>query len=940
MEAKEPKHVLEACNNVAGAFARDNSLFLVPISEMADLLKITKSEQELKVGGWVRFKRGKYAGDLAQVLDFTENGESVGVKFVPRLDLDPRETDFNGRKRKKGVGAAAMNDRPPPRFFNTEEIAKIFKGERIDRKTKNTVVFRSKTYTDGYCEDDVRATALITENVNPTLDEVSRFTGESVTSAASQGFGAGQGGVDLNLLADATRTKADVVLRRDDHVEVFEGEQAGVEGVIDTVGADVVTIKLEHNDLEDQTIEVPITSVRKKFKPGDHIKVIAGKHQDETGLVVKVEDNVTTFLSDLSLSEISVFSKDIHEAAEVGSGVNTIGAYELHNLVQLDAQTAGVIFKIERDVFMILDQLGTVRSVRPHQIAMKRDSGRAVAVDSEGGEFRTGDSMKETEGEEREGAVLHVYQSTLVWLFNRDLRDNAGVFLARSRQLRPRAPRGAAKTDLSKQNPALTNAFKKPGATDTIGGAISNMRRPGGRDPFAGRTVSIIKGPYKTYRGIVKDTNGPTARVELHTMPKVLTIELAFLIEKDPITGKSKPLVERRTNQGGMGGPPGGGGYNMQASNPYVNGGAGGGGGGGGYGGATPGYGTSSRTPAHNPYVTGGKTPAYNAGGKTPAYNPYVEGGKTPAYNPYVDGGKTPAYNPGGKTPAYNPYVDGGRTPAYNPYVDDGGKTPAYNPYGSNSSNNNNTSRGGQPAMGPPSLLKGNATPAYRPDASSDPRRRTAGDPYSAPTPMGAPTPGDFSAPTPGAYGSAPTPGMTSGGYGSAATPGGMYGAAPTPGAIAAPTPGGGMLGAPTPAAYGQTPYGSAPPTRSYGDGASSQAKPALVESILIRIIRSSTGQSYALGKFNGKTGYIKGLNGWDDDKATIVLDDGDVLDSVPAEFIEPLKPTSTRTICFALAGEYRGKRVTVQSMDGEQVMCQVDGGNVFFDISQLARAS
>lgn len=950
VEAKEPKHVVEACLDVASVFARGDSLFLVPISEMADLLKITKSQQELKVGGWVRFKRGKYAGDLAQVLDFTENGETVGVKFVPRLDLDPREsnvyTDSQGRKRKKGaVGAAALVDRPPPRFFNAEEIAKIFKQERIERKGRGVVVFRSKTYKDGYCEDDVRATALLTDNVNPTLDEVSRFTGESVTSAASQGLGAGQKGVDLNLLADATRTKADVVLRRDDHVEVFEGEQAGVEGIIDTVGADVVTIRLEHSNLDDQTIEVPVTSVRKKFKPGDHIKVIAGKHQDETGLVVKVEDNVTTFLSDLSMSEISVFSKDIHEAAEVGSGVNTIGAYELHDLVQLDAQTAGVIFKIERDVFMILDQMGAVRSVRPHQIAMKRDSSRAVAVDSDGGEFRTGDSMKEKEGEEREGTVLHVYQSTLVWLFNRDLRDNAGVFLAKSRQIRPRAPRGVVKADLSKQNPALSAAFNQGAAQETIGGAISNMRRQGGRDPLAGKTVAITRGHYKTYRGIIVDTNGPTARVELHTMPKILTVPIDHLVGKNPISGESFSLKDiqggPRNGNTSMGPPrmqTGGynGGYSSSADS-YGNG--AGSGGGGNYGGATPGFGGAARTPAQNPYITGANAASAAGGGKTPAYNPYVsDGGKTPAYNPYVDGGKTPAYNPyvdGGKTPAYNPYVDGGRTPAYNPYDDSGGKTPAYNPYGSGSNNTSlGSARGAASAMAPPSVMRGNATPAYRSDTTSDPRRR--GDAYSAPTPMGAPTPGgDFSAPTPGAYGSAPTPGISTGTYGNAMTP---YGAAPTPGAMGAPTPGG-MLGAPTPAGYGQTPHGSAIAARSFPE-TTTQQKPALLASIMIRIARSSSGQSHALGRFNGKTGYIKELEGWDDDKATIVLDDGEILTGIDAEFIEPLKPTGTRAVCLALSGEHRGKRVVVQSMDGDQVMCQVDGNNVFFDVSQLARAS
>jgi transcription elongation factor SPT5 len=564
MEARSSKDVIDACIEVVGVYARSQEqLFLVPIDEMADLLRITKVVQEVKPGGWVRIKRGRNQGDLAQVIDTTENGEIIGVKYLPRLDLTPREEgetfDKLGRKRKKGAApGTALNDRPPQRFFNYEEVNRSVPNKDRPIRRDGAYIFRGKTYKDGYCEEDIKLSALITEDVNPTLDEITRFTGDASAqdgggSALASGAANATSGVDLDLLAEATRAKAEVVLRRGDHVEVLDGEQAGIEGTVDTVGAEAVTLKIELSDGETQMIEVPVRSVRKRFKPGDHIKVIAGKHLDETGLVVKVEDNVTTFLSDLSLEEVTVFSKDIHEAAEVGSGVTTVGGYNLHELVQLDAQTAGVIFKIERGVFLVLDQLGQVRSVRPAQITMKRDTGRSVALDSEAGEFRAGDTMKEVEGDvslllpaaadacsrffpqERDGQVLHVYQSMLVWLFNRDLRENGGVFLSRARKLRPKAPRsagGAPVMDLSKQNPALQAATMGLQAGGG-GGALSNMKRQGGRDALAGKTVAITKGVYKTYRGIIKDTNGTMARVELHTMSKVLTIELSSLVEKE-----------------------------------------------------------------------------------------------------------------------------------------------------------------------------------------------------------------------------------------------------------------------------------------------------------------------------------------------------------------------------------------------------------------------
>ena len=696
VEARRADDVVEAFDGLAGAYTTNQKPFLIPILEMADLLKLQKKNTEVPVGGWVRIKRGKYAGDLAQVLDVAENGEEVGVKLVPRIDLAPNErdtyTDRAGRKRKKPVNAAltAAGFRPPQRLFNAEDVQKAYPHE-LPTKRGGVWVFGGETFRDGYLEKDFRVTALQMEDVNPSLDEVLKFTGEAPTDAA---------GVDLQLLADASKRGLEATLQPGDHVEVFEGEQAGVVGTIDAMDGDVVTIELPNDALDGQKIEVPAKSVRKRFRAGDHIKVLAGKHADETGLVVKVEDGVTTFLSDLSLKEVSVFSKDIREAAEVGSGVNVIGGYELHNLVQLDAQTAGVIFKIERESFKVLDQHGHVVTVQPHQISLRRDTARAIALDHNGHEVHIGDMVKEVEwplSQFRQGQVLHIYQSSLLFIHNREYTENGGLFIVRANHVEPLAPTSVRpRTDPSQMNPALK-------AMDADGGANASGPRRGGRDIFAGKSVAIVRGPYKTYRGIIKETTGGMARVELHTMSKILTVPLEYMVEKNPVTGESRRLVGP--------GPAAG-----MAPNPYSQ--VPGAGGmtpaytGMGAGGKTPAYGggmgttpnpySSGMTP--NPYA-GGRTPAYGAGmGTTP--NPYA-GGRTPAYgagmgttpNPYA-GGRTPAYGAGmGTTP--NPYA-GGRTPAYaagmgttpNPYA--GGRTPAYgagmgttpNPYGAGTTPN------------------------------------------------------------------------------------------------------------------------------------------------------------------------------------------------------------------------------------------------------------
>ena len=44
--------------------------------------------------------------------------------------------------------------------------------------------------------------------------------------------------------------------------------------------------------------------LQKFFKTGDHVKVIAGNHEGATGMIVKVQNNVITILSDTSREDV------------------------------------------------------------------------------------------------------------------------------------------------------------------------------------------------------------------------------------------------------------------------------------------------------------------------------------------------------------------------------------------------------------------------------------------------------------------------------------------------------------------------------------------------------------------------------------------------------------------------------------------------------------
>ncbi|THH21383.1 hypothetical protein EW146_g130 [Bondarzewia mesenterica] len=896
VEARSAKQVTEACHGLVGIYP-GRGIALVPIEEMASLLQIKKQDLTVTPGSWVRIKRGKYGGDLAQVMDITENGEEVGLKFIPRIDLNPKdEGSLEGKKRKKVGTTTSTGMRPPQRFFNYEEVVKVY-GRKLVSKRNQVYVFQNDTYKDGFIEKDFRLNALSLENVNPTLDEITHFT-KGADGAE------GENTVDLSIIAEASRKAAIAVLQPGDHVEVFEGEQSGVHGIVESITQDIVTVSPVGVDLEGQKVQVPARSVRKRFKPGDHVKVMAGKNADETGLVVSVADNVVTFLSDMSMQEVSVFSKDLREAAEVGSGTNIVGDYELHDLVQLDPQTVGVIFKTELDSFRVLDQNGQVRLVQPHQISMRRDSYRAIATDSEGHELRINDNVKETDGEGRKGRVLHTHQSFFAFLYNRDIAENGGVFVTRARSLASLAPKGnilKPGTDLSKMNPALNGGMVGSG----------NIGR-GPRDRLIGVTVTVVKGPFKGYVGTIKDTNGPIARVELNTGNKIITIDKDKVKRRNP-SGK----LELLEAYGSMGPPHGGFGGRASksgpfASNPFEY-----------FGGGTP-RGDQGRTP--NPYADGqGRTPAWNnPSSRTP--NPYADATRTPAWNvssrtpnPYAqDSNKTPAWNASSRTP--NPYAGsgpgvggwGGTTPKSTSGW--GGATPnAWGGATPKPPSAGNTAWGGaSPAR---NVAWGGATPG-RPSGGWGEEDWGAA---TAPTPVyaGAPTPA--TAPTPAASGS------YVGSVWNAKTPAGIF-----QGDMAAETPGGSMSYEPQYLAFELDKNWLADPSL-----------PADVKKGLAVRFKGTRGDSglpeWFMGEHEGRTGAVEGISDTDTESmsrmAMVKMDDNSEMLVTPIQYLVPLPPTRSGDKVVVLNGKRKGKTMKVLDR-GVGWVVTLDGSN-FDDIPE-----
>ena len=115
-------------------------------------------------------------------------------------------------------------------------------------------------------------------------------------------------------------------------------------------------------------------------RQGDRVRVIGGRHEGDTGLIVRVSEKVVVLFSDLTMHELRVLPRDLQLSTEMATGVDSLGQFQFGDLVQLDAQTVGVIVQIQRETFQVLNMHGKVHSVRPVALQKKRENKNAVAL--------------------------------------------------------------------------------------------------------------------------------------------------------------------------------------------------------------------------------------------------------------------------------------------------------------------------------------------------------------------------------------------------------------------------------------------------------------------------------------------------------------------------------------------------------------------------------
>ncbi|PIA16505.1 hypothetical protein COEREDRAFT_102199 [Coemansia reversa NRRL 1564] len=714
VEARSMADAQAALEGIPGVFS--SKMTLVPIDDMIDVVKVKSHMPKLNPGSWVRVRRGNYAGDLAQVVSILESSDAVEVRLLPRLDYSAQG---NGRVSKRGT-------RPAQRLFSIEDA------QRADPRTlssrQNEILWKNDRFINGYLHKDMRIVSLQLDNVNPTLEEIAKFAaGEAgedgdeqaaIAALANQAAAATMGGVEeANGLGARD-------LQQGEQVEVIEGDLAGVVGVVRSVeGNNVVRIEPELGALargkRTGTMSFPASQLRKRFRTGDHVKVLNGRHANETGMVLDVADAVATVYTDVSKSEIRVLTKDLRVSSDIGTsakgGESVIVGLDVHDLVHLDGNQMGIVLKAGKDMLTVLDDRNETRAVPPRAVRPARGNFERTGVDFNGNALRRGDAVREAGGSHRQGTVLQVTRfSTFI-----KSRDNDGAFAVRTRQVESLNARQNSLDPYATRNVRGGDRGRGRGR----GGRVGSLR--GGRDPLIGKTVIANRGPYKGYVGIVKDVMGNSVRVELHTNARVVNVEKDKLMVRLP-SGETIPVVDYTSM-------PGSGAAQNTAPRKSSNSGSGSSEWGGSGGAADGGWAAASPAPSNNPGWAGASGGGDSSGWGAPSSSSrgHSDTRPTPAAAAASPGGwgTTSAASGGGS----------GGWDAPTPSSTGGGWDAGSSTSGAAASGWANTGNSGSGNWGTPAPI----TPGALPQTPGGPFPQTPGNTggyYDAPTPGARPS--------------------------------------------------------------------------------------------------------------------------------------------------------------------------------------------------------
>jgi transcription elongation factor SPT5 len=701
VEAYRDSQVKTAVAGISDLYSwKPGSINMVPLDEMPAVMRVTSERKLYKKGDYVRVTRGPYKGDPARVVDTRDNGKSVLVRLIPRVNFsafaipkEKRRGVFGRGPLTGGVGGG----RPPPRFFDRAEVesalAQLPAGaEREDLRelAQNSwglkgVISLGGTmeFLDGFLLKPMRPEYISANGPPLSLEEMTRLNpfGGSGKKAGADGPD-GPDAAEDDGLTGSNGSAAPQVLVPNDEVIVVKGDLIGIHGRVAVVNpGNTFTMAVSRESkarfgITEDRLEIELDEVIKTFNVGERVKAISGSFKGETGIVTAISqlqgiaDPAKSWMATIHLdsrgASVDVFMRDLMRTAEVAVATATVNGYRLFDHVEVAGGVGGmartgVIVEVgQTEVTVLLAHNNTRQSVAITALRgrVQKSFRDEAAMDIDSQPIKPGDEVRlvgSVGGDIRMpadtvGTVKYV-QGFQAFVLTKNVQAIPVLFVTRGKNLRVLGtqlrPTGASLSTLLGQAnpnapgaPVNINAFAQQGMSAGVGAPPSAGNTRGG--PMRGAEDALVGKTVVIIKGLNKGFQGVVRSVtgdNCHVEVHATQKKVPVAVASVRVIGDKSGAIRTAGSAGSTFAIP----VSRPAAVAMPSGAAGR------MGGATVAYGGATTAYGSATGAYGGATTAY--GGATNAY-----GGASSAYvNSY-----TPAYGPGaGGVGGYTPYVEG-----------------------------------------------------------------------------------------------------------------------------------------------------------------------------------------------------------------------------------------------------------------------------------------
>lgn len=283
VQARNSDVAYELCKDSSDLYL--NNVSIVPLEDIQQLLSMRERDTP-EEGWWIRIRRGKYKGDIGQVVELSNETNQLTVKVVPRMrrgkPKEPKRQRTNRATRPIAMRRRYMDIRKEMR----DEVKKTADGFEYEGEQYDKMGFILMKIDDR----DIR-------RVWPTLEEISTFVDAAIEKVQNENDMRGtelegRGYCDEDIFK-AGNIKVEQLsipyfYSTGDKVRITVGNLAGLTGLIKERLHSTVVIEVF--DEKKTRAEVEEAHVMQILEEGDAVEILYGIHAGRSGLIVHVDE--------------------------------------------------------------------------------------------------------------------------------------------------------------------------------------------------------------------------------------------------------------------------------------------------------------------------------------------------------------------------------------------------------------------------------------------------------------------------------------------------------------------------------------------------------------------------------------------------------------------------------------------------------------------------